>query len=271
MVANPLVMTWCSSADDGLSAGDVHGVEEEVSEFRDEELEGAEVVEQLDEGDEEDDGGDDVQDEPAQRQCVCVGEEFSSLACEAEQGLGEVGDEVEDVVSGLGAQDEDGEDELREHADDDGVPFDELAVLGGRPEEEDEDREAEAGDGAVGARVVLGLLAHHGADEDDGHGAQGAEGEAEAGGDHVDDALDDVPPEEGDGDHGVAGGDVEGYEADHDEEPEEEGDQPAVVVAVEDEACDPPSVGVSRRSRRACAAISRNPVRTSTFRWGGIA
>lgn len=50
--------------DDGLGAGDVHGVEEEVGEFGDEELEGAEVVEQLDEGDEEDDGGDDVEEEP---------------------------------------------------------------------------------------------------------------------------------------------------------------------------------------------------------------
>ncbi|KFZ05626.1 hypothetical protein V502_09953 [Pseudogymnoascus sp. VKM F-4520 (FW-2644)] len=50
--------------DDGFGAGDVHGVEEEVGEFGDEELEGAEVVEELDEGDEEDDGGDDVEEEP---------------------------------------------------------------------------------------------------------------------------------------------------------------------------------------------------------------
>lgn len=50
--------------DDGFGARDVHGVEEEVGEFGDEELEGAEVVEELHEGDEEDDGGDDVEEEP---------------------------------------------------------------------------------------------------------------------------------------------------------------------------------------------------------------
>lgn len=84
--------------DDGFGAGDVHGVEEEVGEFGDEELEGPKVVEQLDEGDEEDDGGDDVEEEPAEAEGVGVGEEGGTFAGEAEEGFGEVGDEVEDVI-----------------------------------------------------------------------------------------------------------------------------------------------------------------------------
>ena len=147
--------------------------------------------------------------------------------------------------SSFSTQDEDGEDELREHAYDDGVPLDQLAILGRRPEEEDEDHKSKARNRAVGARVVRRLLRHHRPDEDHGDGADGAQRQAETGGDHVHGALHDVLPDEGDGDHGVAGGDVEGHEADHDEEPEEEGDEPAVVVAVEGEACNPPSVGVS--------------------------
>ncbi|KFX85940.1 hypothetical protein O988_09843, partial [Pseudogymnoascus sp. VKM F-3808] len=76
------------SGDDGFGAGDVHGVEEEVGEFGDEELEGAEVVEELHEGDEEDDGGDDAEEEPAQGGVV-AGQEDGAVAGEAEEGFGE--------------------------------------------------------------------------------------------------------------------------------------------------------------------------------------
>ncbi|KFY34257.1 hypothetical protein V494_06924, partial [Pseudogymnoascus sp. VKM F-4513 (FW-928)] len=122
--------------DDGFGARDVHGVEEDVGEFGDEELEGAGVVEELHEGDEEDDGGDDVEDEPLEGEGFFIGEEDGAFVGEAEERSREVGDEVEDVVSCFSAQDEDGEDELREHAYDDRVPADHLAVPRRRPEEE---------------------------------------------------------------------------------------------------------------------------------------
>lgn len=149
------------------------------------------------------------------------------------------------TYTGLGAQNEDGEDELREHANNDGVPLDELAVPRRGPEDEEEDDQAEARDRTVSARVVGRLLRDKGADQDDGECSDGGENRAEALGDVTDGALDDVLPDECDGHHEVVRGDIEGDEAHHDEEPEEEWDEPAVVVAVEDEACDPPSGVVS--------------------------
>jgi hypothetical protein len=125
------------------------------------------------------------------------------------------------------------------------VPLDPLPVSGGGPETGDEDDQAEARDGAVRTRVILALLGDERTDEDHGDRASGAEWQAQVLGDHVDDALHDVLPYKGYGHHGVARRDVEGYEADHDEEPEKEGDEPAVVGAMEDKTCDPPSAIIS--------------------------
>ena len=52
--------------DDGFGAADAEGPEEEDGEFADEPLEDAGVVEELDEGDEEDDWGDYAGEEPAE-------------------------------------------------------------------------------------------------------------------------------------------------------------------------------------------------------------
>lgn len=113
--------------------------------------------------------------------------------------------------SSFSTQDEHGEDELREHAHDDGVPLDQLAVLRCRPEEEDKHEKAKARHRTVGARIIRRLLRDHRADEDNGDSANGSERQAEAGGDHIHDTLHNVLPEEGDGNQGVAGGHIEGH------------------------------------------------------------
>jgi hypothetical protein len=65
--------------DDGFGAGDAHGPEEEEGEFFDGPLQRAPVVEELDEGDEEDYGGNDVDDEPLELEGVWGKEEFSTV------------------------------------------------------------------------------------------------------------------------------------------------------------------------------------------------
>jgi hypothetical protein len=76
------------SGDDGFGAGDAHGPEEEKGEFADGPLEPAPVVQELDEGDEEDDGWDDVDDEPLQLEGVRAKEESRPVGGVPEKACG---------------------------------------------------------------------------------------------------------------------------------------------------------------------------------------
>jgi hypothetical protein len=81
------------------------------------------------------------------------------LVCEAEEITGKFGYEAEDVVACSGAEDEEGDDELDEHAYDDGVPFDVLAGTRCGVEDGDQDQQAEKADCAVCAGVVFCFFA----------------------------------------------------------------------------------------------------------------
>ena len=96
----------------GLRARDSHGPEEEDGEFLDEPLDQSCVVEELDKGDEEDDCWNDGDQEPGFGRDVCICEEFDAFFRESEEFSSEFGDEVEDVVAGFCAEDEQGNDEL---------------------------------------------------------------------------------------------------------------------------------------------------------------
>lgn len=100
------------SRDDGLGTRHAQSPEEEVGELDDEPLQNARVVQERDQRDEEDDGRDDTSEEPWKVGNGIVGQEGNTLRCKAEQSSGHFGNESEDVVSDLGAQHEDGNDEL---------------------------------------------------------------------------------------------------------------------------------------------------------------
>ena len=77
------------------------------------------MVEDGDERDEEDDGRKDADEEPCQLGDGRGGQKGDAVLGEAEQLAGQLRDEGEDGVSGAGAQHEDGNDELCQHADND--------------------------------------------------------------------------------------------------------------------------------------------------------
>lgn len=207
----------------------------------DEPLEDAKVIQDLDEGDEEDDGRDDPGQEPTQLEDRGVGQEFGALVGEPEQVSRQAGDEVENVIARLCAQDKDGDDKLGQHAPDDRVPADLAAVAGRDPQQGQHDGEAQQGDGAVAASVVGRLLGHKRPDQDDGEGDQGGQRESQFLGNHLVDSHARVVPDKVHG-HGDDGdGRPEKDQAQRDGEVQQKGDQPAQVVTMEDEAGDPPA------------------------------
>lgn len=121
------------SGDNGFSTGDAHAPEEESGKFADKPLDDTDVVEQLDERNEEDNGWNDADQEPGQSSCCVVRQESDTLLSETQQVSGKQGDKVEDIIAGFGAQDEQRNDELRQHTDYDRVPVDLLAVPGSKP------------------------------------------------------------------------------------------------------------------------------------------
>ncbi|TKW55004.1 hypothetical protein CTA1_13402 [Colletotrichum tanaceti] len=227
---------------DGLGARDAEGPEEEDGELLDEPLQEAAVVEQLDEGDEEDDGRDDGDEEPGAGGHLVVRQEREALPGEAQQGAGHLGDEGEDVVADARLEDEDGDDELGQHAADDGVPGDLAPVARRGGQQGDHEEQAEQGDGAAGPRVLARVVGDHGADEEDADGQQGGQRLVQPRGRQVVDPGHGVAPDEAQRHHDGRGRQPEGDDPDGDGEVDQERLQPAEPVALEDEADDPPAV-----------------------------
>lgn len=147
-----------SSSDDGLGARGVESPEDEDGHLLDEPLDESNVVQNLDERNEEDDGGDDAKEEPGELSDVWGSQESHTILGKAKQVTGTVSNELEDVISDTSSQDEEANDVLGEHATDDSPPVDVLAALAGDPEAKQNDEDAEQADGTVGARVVGALL-----------------------------------------------------------------------------------------------------------------
>lgn len=85
-------------SDDGLSTGNAHGPEENDGELCDEVLEPSVVVEELDEGDEEDDRRENTEHPPLEFESLLAHQESCPNGSEAEKRGGEEGDEVEDII-----------------------------------------------------------------------------------------------------------------------------------------------------------------------------
>lgn len=155
------------SSYNGLGTGDAHEPEEECGGLDDEPLQDIEVVQELDQGNEEDDGWDNGDKEPARGWDGTGGQKDDSVICETEEVPGSLGDEVEDIVTGLGSENEEGNDELRQHAHDNCVPDNLLTVPRGSPQCEEEDDQSEETNSAVIASIVCRFARHKCANKDD--------------------------------------------------------------------------------------------------------
>lgn len=224
------------------------------------------VVEQLDEGDEEDDGRNDTREEPWQARDRVIGEEDDAVVGEMQQLCGrmlaatrqlitamrsftlrKVRDEGENVIASSGAKHEEGDYELDQHAHYDSVPLDRFPVLGRGPENEQEHDQAEQTHGAVGARVVRRLLAGKRTSDDDSDGQERTGWDSQPLGDERGKAHACVVPNKvhGLGDDGD--GCVEEEQAQGDGEPQQERDDPVLVMAVQHQTRDPPAFRVGHQ------------------------
>lgn len=232
------------SGHDGLGARDTQTPEEEDGEFADEPLDEADVVQDLDERDEEDDGGHDAGQKPVKVDDARSGQERNTLVGKSEKLSGQEGDEIKDVVTSLGSEDKDGNNELSQHATDHRVPPDLATILRGSPQQGNHDGKTEERNGAVATGIVVRLLRDKGADQDDSNGTEGGQPDAEFLRNVIDGAHDGIVPSPGHGLGDDGDGNPEEDETQGDGEIEEEGFQPAeIVVAVHDETSNPPSKG----------------------------
>jgi hypothetical protein len=252
-------------SDDSFGTRYAHGPEEEDGEFSDEPLENTPVVQELNERDEEDDGWNDTSKEPAELGDGRIGQKGHTIVRESKEKTGELGDEVEDVVSSSGAQDEQRNDELKKHTNDDGVPVDLGSVARSGPETEDEDSKTKERDRTVGAGVVLALLTGKGTDDNHSNGQSSTCRHAHLLWDETCESNTSVVPYpvHGLGDDGD--GDVESDQSDHDGQPEQEWNDPVLVVTVNDDTCDPPSGSLSDQSShktlRATYPVNKHPMK----------
>lgn len=229
------------SSDDSFGTRDSKSPEDEHGKLDNEPLQEVKVVQDLDDGDEEDDGRDDTEEEHALVGGFCVGQEGNTVFGEAQEVGGAVGNEAEDVVSDTSAQDEDADDVLGQHAANNSAPVDLAAIPASGPEESDEDQHTEETDGTVLAGVVLLLLRDERTNKDGTNGDGSAGGSSHLGGDLVVNDDGGVVPDPANGVGDVAARDVEEEEAQHDAEPHQERDDPVPVVVVEDQRGDPPA------------------------------
>lgn len=224
-----------SSSDDGFGTRNSKTPEYKGGELDDEPLDETDKVQDLDEGDEEDDGGDDAEEEVCGSSDIRIGEESNTRSGKTEKISSTVTDEAEDVVSNTSSQDKETNDVLSQHAADNSAPVDSLAIATGGPEDEDEDGHTAKTDSTVLASVVGGFLRDKRSDEDSSNSNTGTNKSAELGGDHVVDDDSGPGPDELDGIGDVATGDMPEEQTKSNGEPDKEGNNPVLVVVMQDE------------------------------------
>lgn len=229
--------------DDGLGARHAQGPEEEGSELADEPLDQPDVVQQLHQRDEEDDGRHDTRQEPRQLGDVARRQELHAVGRKAQQRARHLRNEGEDIVARLCAQHEHGDDELRQHAADDRVPRDLPPVARRGGQHGNHDHEAEQRHGPVGARVLARLSRDHGSDEEDSNGNESGQGLVQLRRDGLVAPVGRVAPDGLGWVHDHRDRDPERDDADGDGDIKQRRLEPAevAVAAVEDKAKDPPA------------------------------
>lgn len=230
----------CSS-DNGLSTGDAHRPEEEDCEFADKPLDDAPVEQELHECNEEDDGREDTEEEELLVGNLVGSQERNTISRKAQKLTRESRDEVEDVITSLGPQHEKRNDELREHADNDSVPDNLAPVSGSGPETEEKDEQTEQTDGTVRPSVVFSFRARERAHNDSSYGYESAKRQAHFLRDQRSDPNTRVVPNPMHRACDDADGDMEKDQAEHDGQPEEKGNDPVLVMAMNNDTGNPPT------------------------------
>lgn len=116
-----------------------------------------------------------------------------------------------------------------------------LAALAGDPEAKEDDNHAEQADGTVRTSVVGALLGDKGTNQDGGNGNKSTGGGAQPGGDALVDDQGRASPNPLDGTGHIARGHMEEEEADGDGQPQQKGNLPVLVIAVQDQRGNPPA------------------------------
>lgn len=140
---------------------------------------------------------------------------------------------MEDIIPHTRPEHKQRNDELHQHAHKDGVPLDMRPVLARRPEYAYKHQHAKHRHGAVVARVVERLGGGKGADKVHGDDEYRRQRRTQLGRDERDEAHGGVLPEGLYGLEEEADREIQGEDAQGDAQPEEEGDDPVLVGAVE--------------------------------------
>jgi hypothetical protein len=257
--------------DNGLGTRDTQHPEDEGSELEDEPLKEANVVENLDQGDEEDDGRNDTEEEPRDLRGFLAGQESHTILSEPKQVASALSNEAEDVVTDRGTQDEEANDVLGKHATNDSAPVDTGTAAAGAPESEQNDENAEEADGTVLASVFSSFLGGESANEDNSDGTSSSGDSAQLRRYQVVDDKGSVLPHPLDRVRDVTAGDVEEDEAERDGEPQEEGHDPILVIAVKNQRRHPPASEEAKdeeMNQVTAVAVDGSPAATSPSRVG---
>lgn len=182
-------------SDNRLCARNTQSPEHKGGKLLDEPLQETNVVEDLNQGDEEDDGRNDTEKEPRDLRGFLVGEESNTFMSKAQKITSTVSNKFEDVVTNAGSQDEKADDVLRQHADDDGLPVDAAAVCAGEPEDENHDQHTKQTDSSVRTIVVGDFLGSEAAHNDDSQSSSATKRDPKFRGDHIDDDNDGAIPD----------------------------------------------------------------------------
>lgn len=113
---------------------------------------------QLDQGDEKDNSWENTYEEHPHLRDLCRGQEGNTIARIAQQTLSQAGDEVEDIISHSSSEHEQRDNELHQHANKNGMPFNVRSVLTCRPKNTNKDKKPKQRHSTVIAGVVERLL-----------------------------------------------------------------------------------------------------------------
>lgn len=151
-------------------------------------------------------------------------------------------DEIENVISRLGSEHKDCNDKLSQHATDDGVPSDLAAVSRSCVEHGQHDHQPEQRDGPVGTGIVFRFFRDERSDQDDRNRHECSQWEARFRRKQLVDAYTAVIPHEMHWLRHDRDGSPEKDDAKRYGQVKEERDQPSQIIAVENQARNPPSV-----------------------------
>ena len=146
-----------------------------------------------------------------------------------------------ETYTSLRAQDKKCQNKLRKHPHNNSLPIDCLTIAGCSIEGTYEDEQTEKGDSTICPSIIGGFRTGKSTSNDDSNSSSGTERKSGLLWDQLDRFVDGIDPDEDNRLGDVFSRDVQGDEANSESKPDKEGDEPAKVLAMENETGDPPS------------------------------